>query len=82
VPREIFIEAYVRLRVAALQTLTGQIVPAERDRILQEMGLTPEDLLRFVEVHGRNVPYMKEVWEEVDRRLETRRQTVDTAGSG
>ncbi len=48
----------------------------ERDRILAELGLTPEDLIEFVEAHGRDIPFMQEVWEEVDHNLEIRRNAA------
>jgi hypothetical protein len=76
ITREQFVQAYAELRVSALREPDGDIVEEERDRILAELGLTPEDLLEFVETHGRDVQYMLEVWEEVDRNLETRRNAV------
>jgi hypothetical protein len=69
ISREAFIEAYVELRVAS-HGYRDQVVPlAVRDQILQDLGLTPEDLLTFVEVHGENVGFMFEIWEEVDARF-------------
>jgi len=66
IPRATFIETYVALRTAALRSPTGEIDPLTRDRILEERGLTPDDLLRFVEVHGRDPAYMGALWEEVE----------------
>ena len=73
ISREEFVQAYSDLRVKALRAEDGKIALEERDRILAELNLTPEDLIEFVEVHGRDVPFMQEVWEEVDHNLETRR---------
>lgn len=76
ITREKFVQAFSELRVSALRSEGGDIVPEERDRILAELGLTPEDLIEFVEAHGRDLPFMQEVWEEVDHNLETRRKAA------
>ena len=76
ITREEFVQAYSELRVSGLRADGGKIALEERDRILAELNLTPEDLIEFVEVHGRDVPFMQEVWEEVDHNLETRRNAA------
>ncbi len=76
ITREQFVQAYSELRVSALRSEGGDIVLEERERILAESGLTPEDLIEFVEAHGRDIPFMQEVWEEVDRNLEARRNAA------
>ena len=76
ISREEFVQAFSELRVSALRSESGEIAPEERDRILAELNLTPEDLVEFVEVHGRDVPFMQEVWEEVDHNLVTRRNAA------
>jgi len=76
ITREEFVQAYSELRVNALRTEGGKIALEERDRILAELNLTPEDLIDFVEVHGRDIPFMREVWEEVENNLETRRNAA------
>lgn len=76
VTREQFVQAFSNLRVSALRSEGGEIVMEERDRILAELGLTPEDLIEFVEAHGRDIPFMQEVWEEVDHNLEIRRNAA------
>ena len=76
ITREQFVQAYSELRVSALWSEGEDIVPEERDRILAESGLTPEDLIEFVEAHGRDMDYMQTVWEEVDHNLETRRNAA------
>jgi hypothetical protein len=73
ITREEFVRAFSELRVSALREESGDIAPEERDRILAGLGLTPEDLIDFVEAHGRDMDFMQEVWEEVDHNLETRR---------
>jgi hypothetical protein len=69
ISREAFIEAYVELRAAAQRSNDQEIPLAERDRILESLGLRPEDLLEFIEVHGTNATFMHEVWQDVDERF-------------
>jgi hypothetical protein len=71
--REDFVRAYVELRVAALKSPGEELSLETRDRVLQELGLTEEDLLRFVEVNGRDVQFMRRVWEEVDSLMTEKR---------
>jgi hypothetical protein len=69
IPRETFIQAMVDLRLAAVESPGDPVTQARRDRVLEELGVTPEQLVHFAEVHGRNVPYMNDVWNEVQQRL-------------
>jgi len=73
ISREVFIQAYVELRVAALKSEDEELSLDDRDRVLGDLGLQEEDLLRFVEVRGRDVQYMRRVWEEVDSIMTERR---------
>jgi hypothetical protein len=77
IDRETFIRTYVDLRLAALEGETGRISEAERDRVLAEHGVTEDALRSFIEVHGRNVPYMNELWIEVDQRIRTELESAD-----
>lgn len=79
IDREIFIEAFVELRLAALESEDFEVAPEQRAEILARHGVDQEGLLRFAEVHGRDVDFMNEVWSEVERRLEERRPDNDTA---
>lgn len=72
VDRETFIETYVELRLEALKWDGGRLPEEERDRILRELGVTADDLRAFVQVHGRNVPFMADVWTEVEERMARR----------
>lgn len=72
IPRETFIEAYIALRSVAVRSPTGEVDPISRARILEERGLTEEDMLHFVEVHGRDVPFMGALWEEIDNEISRR----------
>lgn len=86
ISRETFIETYVALREAARESETGEITAEARERVLAEQGLSEDDLLTFVEVHGRRIDFMRDVWTEVEERLEIRRapggEEADTAGPG
>jgi hypothetical protein len=77
IDRETFIATYVDLRRSALQNTDKQITPAQRDEVLSRHGVGEEDLLGFVEVHGRDVDYMAAVWGEVEARLHPQ----DSAGT-
>lgn len=73
ISREEFVEAYVALRLAALEESGGSddtpISPEARERTLAEHGVTEEELLRFAEIKGGDVAYMKELWSDVERRM-------------
>ena len=75
--REAFITTWVDLRTAALRT--GDPLPeAERTRVLQERGVTEDQLLGFAEAHGNDPRYMAEVWTEVETRM---RPPADSASA-
>lgn len=82
ISREAFVEAYVELRSASLKFPGQEISLTERDEILDRLGLTPEDLLTFVEVHGTDAELMSEIWEEVDGRFRDRRNGLDEPDGG
>jgi hypothetical protein len=69
IPRETFIRAMVELRLLAAESPEEGVATTRRDGLLGELGVTSEQLIRFAEVHGRNVPYMNDVWNEVHRQL-------------
>lgn len=77
VDRETFIATYVDLRTAAVKNDDGSIHPDQRARILEEHGVTGDELIAFVDANGENVPYMREVWDEVERRLDEIRLSSD-----
>ena len=73
ISREEFVEAYVALRLAALEESGGSdrtpISPEARERTLAEQGVTEEELFRFAEIKGGDVVFMKELWSDVERRM-------------
>lgn len=68
--RETFIDAYVELRVAALSTDSQRVAASDRDSILDRNGISGDDLLRFVEFHGEDLEFMRDVWNDVELRLD------------
>lgn len=81
IDRQTFVATYVDLRLATLRDTSDTITPAERERVLRHHGVTREDLLGFVEIHGDRVEFMRGVWDEVDERIRRTAQDRDTASS-
>lgn len=76
ISREAFVEVMVDLRTSPLLDPSGLLPSGEPERILEENGVTAEQMRSFVEVHGGDVPFMAEVWTEIDARVvEARRAT-------
>ena len=73
IDREVFIEAYVDLRVAALEAEDRQMSEAVRAEVLARHGIEAEDLLEFAEVHARDLELMRDVWNEVELRMDAMR---------
>jgi hypothetical protein len=70
--RETFIAIYVDLRIAAMDNFAQEIHPTERDSLLEAYGVTADDLVAFSDLHGRDVPYMTELWAEVEELIKQR----------
>jgi len=77
---ETFIATYVDLRAAALRSPDRQISDSERERVMAERGVTEEDLLRFADVHGRDVTFMRDLWDDVEQRLDAMKPTTEEMG--
>lgn len=77
IEEETFVEAYVELRIAALDTDSSRIAAADREAILAAKGITEEDLLEFVRAHSANLEYMREVWNEVELRMDRSPEVAD-----
>jgi hypothetical protein len=73
IDKEKFVTTYVQLREAAVQVDSAGLDSA-RAAILRRAGVTQKEMLAFADVHGRDVAFMKDVWDEVERRLEADRQ--------
>jgi hypothetical protein len=79
IEREVFIATYVDLRIAAFHTDSSRVATAEKDEILTRHGVTEEDLTTFAEVHSADLEFMRDVWNEVEARLD--QEGDDTGGA-
>ena len=70
--REAFIETYVELRARALASGTTEIEAEARDSILAVYGVTGEELVEFIDIHGEDVQFMGDLWGEVEGLLTER----------
>jgi len=79
---EAFITAYVELRIAALRAPGQELTLQARDRVLRRLELEEKDLLDFVDAYGKDVQFMRRVWENVDSILEDRRRPREPGDPG
>jgi hypothetical protein len=71
--RDAFVEAYVDLRISALETDAQVMTDSLRAVVLARHGLTAEDLLGFAEAHARDLEFMRDVWNDVEAQMDARR---------
>jgi len=71
ISRDAFVDSYVALRVAGLSTEVGDLSDSARSRILTEQGVTEQDLLDFVAARGTDVVFMRDLWNEIEQRLDS-----------
>lgn len=79
ISRETFVETMTDLRTEAAQTPLERLSGEEAERVLEQHDVTEEDLRAFVEEHGRDVPFMTEVWTEVEERVRAELEDVEEA---
>lgn len=79
IPAETFIDVYVDLRLAAIQRGSEVLDTLEARRILEEHGVTRQDLLDFADAYGGDFVFMNGVWEEIQARLDS--VTVEAIGA-
>ncbi|MGD8321060.1 MAG: hypothetical protein PVJ02_11405 [Gemmatimonadota bacterium] len=70
IDRDTFISTYVDLRTATIRARPDSLDPQVRAGILKEHGVTADQLLRFVQAHGEDVGYMRDLWDDVEKRLD------------
>jgi len=75
---ETFVATYVDLRATALSSGEALISDEERADVLARHGVTEDDLTTFVEARGEDVEVMRDIWDEVERRLDVQRMTPDS----
>ena len=64
--------AYVDLRMAAPSSETTGLGDEARDSILAAYDVTEQDLLDFIDTHGSDVEFMRDLWTELEARLTER----------
>ncbi|MDZ7779404.1 MAG: hypothetical protein U5R14_05605 [Gemmatimonadota bacterium] len=69
--REGFIDAYVDLRAAALRDEDGVLTDSTRNAILERHDVTEETLLDYVDARGRDLDFMRDLWNEIEVRLDS-----------
>lgn len=70
IERQVFIDTWVDLRMAALDTDSLRLAASDREAILQRHGVSSEELTRFAEVHSTDLEFMRDVWNDVELRLD------------
>lgn len=70
IDRQTFVDTYVDLRLAAIETPEFRVSPQARDEILARHGVDAEDLVRFADAYGRDLELMNEVWTEIEARVQ------------
>ncbi len=70
IDRAVFIQAYVDLRMAALDTDSQRLADPARDSVLTHNGVSADELAHFAEVYGEEPEFMREVWAEVETLLD------------
>jgi hypothetical protein len=70
IDREVFVEAYSDLRIAAVETDSGSISFSGLDSILDAFGVTEEELTIFLEAHVEDLEFMRDVWNDIELRMD------------
>lgn len=78
VSRARFIDTYVDLRVEALRAESETLTDSARATVLRRHGVTEEELLDFAEAMGGDLDYMRDVWNEIEARLDSLPPVAET----
>jgi len=68
--RELFVATYVDLRITASETDSLRLGDSGREEILTRHGVSAAELSYFAETHAKDLGFMREVWNEVEIRLD------------
>ncbi len=71
VARAQFVETYVDLRVSALRREDETLTDSARAAVLSRHGVTEDQLLDFASAHGDDLEFMRDLWNEVEARLDS-----------
>jgi hypothetical protein len=66
-----FVDAYVDLRVSALRREDHTLTDSARVAVLARHGVTEDQLLEFASAHGGDLEFMRDLWNEVEARLDS-----------
>ena len=67
--RETFIGAYLALRSEAMSSGSTEMEDRVRDSILTIYDVTAQELLDFIDTHGEDVEFMRDLWTEIETRM-------------
>jgi hypothetical protein len=70
IDRQVFIDTWVELRIAALETDSQRIAAPDREAVLDRHEVTADDLTRFAEVHATDLDFMRDVWNDIELRMD------------
>ena len=70
--RDAFIGAYLDLRTTVLSSGTTDLGDEVRDSILAAYDVTGQDLLDFIDTHGEDVEFMRDLWTELEAHMAER----------
>lgn len=71
VSRARFVDAYVDLRVTALRREDETLTDSARAAVLARHDVTEDQLLEFATAHGGDLEFMRDLWNEVEARLDS-----------
>jgi hypothetical protein len=69
IPRDVFVQAYVELRMEAFDNTPKIITNAEKDLILNQRGISEDDMRHFIEVHGPDLEFMRDLWADIEAQI-------------
>ncbi|MEX2472420.1 MAG: hypothetical protein WEA34_09590 [Gemmatimonadota bacterium] len=79
VSRARFVDTYVDLRAEALRAESEMLTDSARATVLARHGVTEEELLDFAEAMGGDLDYMRDLWNEIELRLDSLPPVMDSA---
>jgi hypothetical protein len=69
IERELFVQTYVELRIESFDNSPQIISDGEREQVLTERGVSDEELRHFLDVHGSDVVFMRDVWADIEAQI-------------
>jgi hypothetical protein len=71
--RDRFVDTYVDLRAAALVRDDATLTDSARAAVLARHEVTEQELFDFVARYGSDLPFMRDIWNEIEVRLDSAR---------